>query len=353
MISLQTSQFIQNELLSWYYIHRRDLPWRQTKDPYKIWVSEIMLQQTRVDTVIPYYNRFIEQFPTLQSLAEATEDRITKAWEGLGYYSRVHNLHAAAKKVLESYNGIVPSTLEEISALKGVGPYTAGAILSIAYNKKVPAVDGNVMRVFSRLFSIHEDITLSSTRKKMESIAYELIPEYAAGDFNQALMELGATVCVPSSSVCLFCPLMQVCVGYAEGKIEELPVKTKKEKRLVQEVIFVWIVCGNRVLVEKRPERGLLAGLSGFPTIECMKKENSMNAIRRWSEEVGFNLHNAQELGEVSHIFSHRHWKGIVVRGELDLKIQLPSNLEWVDRKALFNRTFPVVYQKVIKAAFG
>lgn len=353
MTSHQKIQTIQGKLLTWYNIYQRDLPWRRVSDPYKIWVSEIMLQQTRVDTVIPYYNRFIEQFPTLTRLAEAPEDQVIKAWEGLGYYSRVRNLHSAVKEVVERYDGVVPSDLNEISKLKGVGPYTAGAILSIAYNKRAPAVDGNVMRVCSRIFAIHQDIMLTSTRKKIEMIAYQMIPEGAAGDFNQALMELGAMVCMPTLPQCLLCPLNEVCDAHEQGIVGQLPVKKKAKVQVIQHVLFAWVIHKGQVLVENRPKKGLLAGMSGLPTVERVQGEGLMQSLNRWAEENALSLCHAKKCGEISHVFSHRHWKGVLVHVEITSFRSLPKGCEWVEVKDLFQRAFPVVYQKVIKMALN
>lgn len=219
--------YFSRELLAWYRASKRTLPWRRDRDAYRIWVSEIMLQQTRVDTVIPYYERFMARFPTLQALAEAPEADVLKHWEGLGYYSRARNLQAGAREVAERYGGRVPDDKAAVSALKGVGPYTAGAIMSIAFNRPEPAVDGNVMRVLSRYFNRDEDIAKPSTRIGMEKLAASLIPDGAAGDFNQALMELGALVCTPRTPGCLTCPVMALCAGRIAGRETELPVKAK------------------------------------------------------------------------------------------------------------------------------
>lgn len=259
-------------LLAWYRTSRRDLPWRRSRNPYHIWVSEIMLQQTRVETVIPYFNRFMELFPTVEALADAPEEQVLKAWEGLGYYSRARNLQAAAREVREQHGGIVPDTKEGISGLRGVGPYTAGAILSIAYNKPEPAVDGNVMRVLSRYFLLEEDIAKPSTRVGIEKLAQALIPEGAAGDFNQALMELGATICTPKAAHCLPCPVMEHCLARREGRVEELPVKSKAkpprpERRAVALVEGTGEHAG-RVLVRQRPADGLLARLWELPHVQ-------------------------------------------------------------------------------------
>ncbi|WP_127463044.1 A/G-specific adenine glycosylase, partial [Paenibacillus elgii] len=269
MSSSEQKQYFSTELLSWYRRHKRDLPWRRSRNPYHIWVSEIMLQQTRVDTVIPYFNRFMDKFPTVEALAEAPEDEVLKAWEGLGYYSRARNLQSAVREVKERYGGVVPDTKEEVSSLKGVGPYTTGAILSIAYNKPEPAVDGNVMRVLSRYFLIEDDIMKGSTRVSMEKLAQELIPEGAAGDFNQALMELGALVCTPKSPSCLTCPVMAHCAGRAAGVEESLPVKTKakppRPERRYAVVIEGAAEHAGRVLIRQRPAEGLLARLWELP----------------------------------------------------------------------------------------
>ncbi|WP_010272725.1 A/G-specific adenine glycosylase, partial [Paenibacillus senegalensis] len=259
------------ELLAWYRRVKRDLPWRRSRDPYYIWVSEVMLQQTRVETVIPYFHRFIEKFPTLEALAAAPEEEVVKAWEGLGYYSRARNLQAGAKEVIARYGGIVPARKEDISTLRGVGPYTAGAILSIAYNVPEPAVDGNVMRVLSRFFLITDDIAKPSTRKAMEKLAGSLIPEGAAGDFNQALMEFGATLCTPRSPHCLTCPVMEGCQARLNGMETELPVKAKaKPPRLEPRAAAVIIGTGKhagKLLIRRRPQQGLLAGMWELPHV--------------------------------------------------------------------------------------
>ncbi|KAE8558750.1 A/G-specific adenine glycosylase, partial [Paenibacillus polymyxa] len=224
--TLEQKRYFSFELLNWYTRNKRDLPWRRHRNPFYIWISEIMLQQTRVDTVIPYFNRFIARFPTIEALAEAPEEDVLKLWEGLGYYSRARNLQTAAKQVVELHGGQVPDDTQAVAALKGVGPYTTGAIMSIAFNRPEPAVDGNVMRVLSRYFLIEEDIMKGSTRSHMESLVRELIPEGRAADFNQALMELGALVCTPKSPHCLTCPVMEHCSGRLAAPQAPPPVPT-------------------------------------------------------------------------------------------------------------------------------
>jgi A/G-specific adenine glycosylase len=344
---------IQRRLLQWYHIHQRDLPWRRDQDPYKIWVSEVMLQQTRVETVIPYFHRFLERFPTLEALAAADEADVIKAWEGLGYYSRVRNLHAAVKEVVEKYGGKVPDTLETISQLKGVGPYTAGAILSIAYNRRMPAVDGNVLRVFSRLFASADDIARIQTRKKMETWAYHLIPESNPRDFNQALMELGARVCTPTSPSCETCPVRSDCLAYEKGMQHELPVKKKAKPPVPVSLVFGWIRDGDRVLLERRPETGLLAGMWGLPTLE-IDASDSKQALIVWMEENGISIQPGETLGMVEHVFTHRKWHATIISGScVDIKGKLPKHWRWVTLDELGRLALPKVYQKAVQTALS
>lgn len=221
----------QDDLLSWYDANKRDLPWRKDQDPYKVWVSEIMLQQTKVDTVIPYFHRFIDKFPTVYALADAEPQDVLKAWEGLGYYSRARNLQNAVQEVVADYGGTVPANPDELGSLKGIGPYTRGAILSIAYDQPEPAVDGNVMRVISRVLKIEENIAQHRVKKLFEAYIRELIPASDPASFNQAIMELGALVCTPKSPACMLCPIQKHCVAFTEGIQQELPVKTKAKKQ--------------------------------------------------------------------------------------------------------------------------
>jgi A/G-specific adenine glycosylase len=349
LLSEEVVAEIRRSLLDWYRRNRRDLPWRKEKNPYKTWVSEIMLQQTRVDTVVPYFERFMEQFPTLEALAEAPEEQVLKAWEGLGYYSRARNLHAAVKEVVANYGGKVPDDLERISKLKGIGPYTAGAILSIAYDKKAPAVDGNVMRVFSRLFALTDDIAKVSTRKKMERLAETLIPDEAPGDFNQALMELGALICSPTSPQCLFCPVLSVCDAYRLGMEEELPRKKKAKPPTEEEVAILLITCGMHFLVEKRPDQGLLAGLWGLPTIGW-SDQKEMESILEFCDQKQIPATKFMIKGQFEHIFSHRHWKVTVMTVETpDTGWEVPENWKWVTKETIGEITLANVYHKALQ----
>ncbi|NBD23762.1 A/G-specific adenine glycosylase [Paenibacillus glycinis] len=284
-MSTEAASYFSRELLSWYLANKRELPWRISRDPYRVWVSEIMLQQTRVDTVIPYYERFMEKFPTAAALATAPEPEVLKCWEGLGYYSRARNLQAGAREVLARHGGVLPDDRDAVAALRGVGPYTTGAIMSIAFNRPEPAVDGNVMRVLSRYFCLEDDIAKPSTRIGIEKLAASLIPEGAAGDFNQALMELGALVCTPKSPGCLTCPVMMHCEGRMAGKEHTLPIKTKA-KPPRRETRIAALISGSgehagKLLARRRPDSGLLAQMWELPHVLAPESDAPAPAAKR------------------------------------------------------------------------
>ncbi|MED3623750.1 A/G-specific adenine glycosylase [Neobacillus thermocopriae] len=340
----------QNDLITWFQQEKRDLPWRKDRDPYKVWVSEIMLQQTRVDTVIPYFNRFIEWFPDIDALAEAEEDKVLKAWEGLGYYSRVRNLQSAVREVKEKYHGKVPDTREEIAKLKGVGPYTAGAILSIAYGIPEPAVDGNVMRVLSRILLIWEDIAKASTRKVFEEAVRQIISHEDPSSFNQALMELGALICTPTSPSCLLCPVREHCQAFEEGVQNELPVKTKKTKtREVQLAAAVLLNEDGKILIHKRPSDGLLANLWEFPNVELHHpiQHERGNVMDLFENSLGLNVHLKKVIGQIEHVFSHLVWKIKVYIGTINNKMEENSEWKLVSTEEIEEYAFPVSYQKM------
>lgn len=314
MQTIEQKKAFQEALLSWYSAEKRDLPWRRTDNPYYIWISEVMLQQTRVETVIPYYERFIEKFPTMADLSSAEEEEILKMWEGLGYYSRVRNLQAGVREVVESYGGEVPANREDISKLKGVGPYTAGAILSIAFGIPEHAVDGNVMRVLSRILVIEEDIALPRNKKIFEEAVMALISEEDPSSFNQALMELGATICTPNPH-CLLCPVRDFCGAFDIGKQKLLPIKIKKQKRKHQTMAaFAIQDAQGKWLLEKRPDTGLLAGLWQFPMVELREQ----GALETFEKETGLKLKNVTELSRFPHVFSHITWDIHAFRAQLD-----------------------------------
>ncbi|WP_425457451.1 A/G-specific adenine glycosylase [Bacillus marasmi] len=342
----------QHDLIHWFAMEQRRLPWRENQDPYRIWVSEIMLQQTRVDTVIPYFNSFIEQFPSIEALANADEEKVLKAWEGLGYYSRVRNLHSAVKEVHEHYGGQVPNTPKDISALKGVGPYTAGAILSIAYGLPEPAVDGNVMRVLSRILLIWDDIAKPSSRKIFEYAVRELISHENPSFFNQALMELGALICTPTSPSCLLCPVREHCQAFAEGVQGELPVKTKKKKqRLVSLIAAVLSDKDGRLLIHKRPSKGLLADLWEFPNVEThLSFSNHKQHFQKFMLEQYETVVTLDEhIGQIDHVFTHLEWNIHVYQGQILEDVAESTTLKLVTLDQLENHAFPVSHQKMLK----
>ncbi len=256
----------QKDFLTWYQSEKRNLPWRADQDPYHVWISEIMLQQTRVDTVIDYYYRFMEQFPSIQSLAESDEQKLLKVWEGLGYYSRARNMKVAAQQIVKEHNGQFPTTVEDIKALKGIGPYTAGAIASIAFQLPEPAIDGNVMRVVSRLFGITDDIAKSKSRKTFDLATRKILSQEKPGDMNQAFMDLGSSICTPVNPKCETCPLQAFCFAKKESRQSEFPVKTKKAKPKDQYFLAGIIEDSHQqFLVEQRADQGLLAKMWLFP----------------------------------------------------------------------------------------
>lgn len=342
-----TQQFRQ-ELVEWFQREQRDLPWRHTKDPYKIWVSEVMLQQTRVDTVIPYYYRFLDKYPTIESLANANEAELLKTWEGLGYYSRARNLQAGVKEVVEKYAGTVPNNRHDLQKLKGVGPYTAGAILSIAYNLPEHAVDGNVMRVLSRVLHITEDIALPKTRKIFEEAVEELIHPDFPGDFNQAIMDLGAMICTPVSPKCLLCPVRDYCIAFMEGDTEQLPKKSKKTK-VKQEYYDVFvIVCEGKILIEQRPSEGLLANMWQFSMIQYEK--TSEESKKRLESTYHVKIANVlkENFFEQKHVFSHLVWNMRCHLVEVTEMRELADNQALVSFGEIEKFPLPVPVQKIM-----
>ncbi len=297
---------IAEPLVSWYRVHKRDLPWRKDPDPYRVWVSEIMLQQTRVEAVRPYYARFLREFPTVRDLAEAGEDHLLKLWEGLGYYNRVRNMQKAAQQIMIDYNGQFPVSYEKIRALKGIGNYTAGAICSFAYGMAKPAVDGNVLRVITRLTADDSDITKQSTRNRMEQMLEKVIPGEAPGDFNQGLIELGAIVCVPNGQPkCTECPLSVMCKAHICGETDKYPVRARAKARRAEERTVLVFRDGERLAINKREEKGLLAGLYELPNV---KGRLSIEDVTKYSKSIGLMPIKVKKLPEAKHIFSHVEW---------------------------------------------
>ena len=297
---------IPEPLLFWYDKNRRILPWREEPTPYHVWVSEIMLQQTRVEAVKPYYKRFMEAFPDIETLAKAPQQQLLKMWEGLGYYSRVRNLQKAAIQIMEEFGGEMPAEYEELLTLKGIGSYTAGAISSIAFKRPYPAVDGNVLRVLSRIRMDGESISEDKVKKRVFGELSEVIPEERPGDFNQALMDLGAGVCVPNGAPhCEECPLNGICLACQQGCQTEYPKKASKKARTIEEKTILIIQDENRAALKRRPDKGLLAGLYEFPSIEGY---HTAEEVVKYLEENGLKTLRIQQLADSKHIFSHREW---------------------------------------------
>ncbi len=302
----ELSEQIQEPLLAWYAKNARPLPWREHPCAYTVWVSEIMLQQTRVEAVKPYYTRFVEALPDIRSLAECPEDQLLKLWEGLGYYSRIRNMQKAAKMVMEQYGGRLPDTWEDLCALPGIGSYTAGAIASIAYGRPVPAVDGNVLRVLSRITENDADITKQSVKKKAEKALAAVMPPENPGEFNQALMELGATVCVPNGEpACARCPLAKMCLADRDGRQTDYPARSGKKPRRREERTVLVIRDGSHAALRRRPARGLLAGLYELPNREgYLTQEEALG----YAAELGFSPIGIFPLPASKHVFTHIEW---------------------------------------------
>ena len=303
----ESMKLIPQPLIEWYRKNRRELPWRNIDDPYRIWVSEIMLQQTRVEAVKPFYARFLDVLPTVADLAKVEEDKLLKLWEGLGYYNRVRNMQKAAQQIMELYGGEFPYEYEQIRKLTGIGNYTAGAISSFAFGIPKPAVDGNVLRVISRITGNYDDIMKASTRTKVEEELTGVIPSDAACDFNQGLIELGAMVCVPNGAPkCDVCPVAQFCFAYQNGVQGELPVKSKTKARKIEKKTVFIFKDGENVAIRKRPSKGLLAGLYELPNIEGnLSREEAID----YSKSIGLAPIRIKPLEEAKHIFSHVEWQ--------------------------------------------
>lgn len=301
-------------LLEWYPHHARVLPWREDPAPYRVWVSEIMLQQTRVEAVKPYFERFIQALPDIASLAACPEERLLKLWEGLGYYNRVRNMQAAANTVMQEYDGRLPADYEELQKLKGIGHYTAGAIASIAYGIPVPAVDGNVLRILMRVSEDDADIMKQSVKTETERLLQPVIPKEHAGMFTQAMMELGATICVPNGEPkCTECPWQPFCLACRHGSYGHLPHKGKARPRKIEQKTVLLIRDGEKVLLHRRPRRGLLAGMYEFPNLEG---HLTREEVTRYVEGMELLPLKVEPLEDARHIFSHIEWQmtGYMIR---------------------------------------
>jgi A/G-specific adenine glycosylase len=326
-------EVFHRDLLRWYRRHHRQLPWRDTHDPYRIWVSEIMLQQTRVETVLPYYARWLRAFPTVRALARAKSDRVLKLWEGLGYYSRARNLHRAAQTVVRDHGGKLPRTAETLRQLPGIGRYTAGAIASIAFGERTPLVDGNVARVFARIFAITDNVKAPRTLEALWQLAEELIPDRNPGDFNQALMELGALLCTPANPQCEICPMRRVCIARTRGLIDQLPNRGRPQAAERVVVNAALVRRNGSLLMQRRPERGLLAGMWELPTL----------GHRRFRK--------GKQLLELCHTITNRRITLRIFACECasTLQNELPPELRWVSAAKMTRLSLPAAHRRAIE----
>jgi len=339
-----------DRLLKWYDTDARVLPWRSEPTPYRVWISEMMLQQTRVDTVIPYFERFVTELPDVEALAAIDEDKLLKLWQGLGYYSRALNLKKAAMVIQNELDGQIPDDASELRKLPGIGPYSAGAISSIAFQKVETLMDGNVLRVIARLMGIEEDISDKKTQSRIQKILEDVISIKRPGDFNQALMELGATRCLPNGApLCETCPMKDLCVAALQNRTGEIPLKAAKKTREIQKQTVLVLSHNHKYGIEKRKNSGLLAKMWTLPMREGhLTKE----ACVKWLEESGFEICQIESLPDAKHIFTHIEWKMI----GYEIKIQTlgsDSSLTWVNREQIDQQyaipTAHTYYLKYIK----
>ncbi|MBQ8288942.1 MAG: A/G-specific adenine glycosylase [Clostridia bacterium] len=316
---------IESPLLDWYRQNARDLPWRHTRDPYKIWVSEIMLQQTRVEAVKPYYARFLEALPDVYALANASEEQLLKLWEGLGYYSRVRNMQKAARMIVENHSGQFPADSAKLQKLTGIGEYTAGAIASIAFGIPAPAVDGNVMRVVARLTGDRRDIFDPALKKEYGKLLAPHISKTDPSSYNQGLIELGATVCLPKgSALCSVCPLSEHCTAFREGTFGEIPAPKQQKPRKIDPRTVLIIQSDREVLVEKRPDKGLLAGLWQLPSMDGHRTEEEVLAN---AGNLGLDVVRIEKLPAAKHIFTHIEWQMIGYQLTLSALSEIPKGM--------------------------
>lgn len=360
----------RQKLLMWYDENKRDLPWRRSNNPYHIWISEIMLQQTRVDTVIPYYERFLDWFPTVKDLAIAPEERLLKAWEGLGYYSRVRNMQEAAQQIVAEFEGEFPHTYEGIFSLKGIGPYTAGAIASIAFGLPEPAVDGNVMRVLSRLFEVNLDIGIPANRKVFQTMMEMLIDPERPGDFNQALMDLGSDIEAPVNPRPEDSPVKEFSAAFLHGTMEKYPIKAPKKKP-VPVYLYGLIIqdTQGRFLLEKNETSGLLAGFWHFPLIEVgeFPDDEQLSLFEIAENQVSFDLSPKESFEQdydvvvdwqsvhfpqIQHVFSHRKWQIRLLYGQVVNATEMPKQEQvlWLHPDEFDNYPFAKPQQKMWQA---
>jgi A/G-specific adenine glycosylase len=340
-------------LLAWFEREKRQLPWRETKDPYRIWISEVMLQQTRVAAVIPFYERFLEVFPDVASLAKAKDGPLMKSWEGLGYYARVRNLREAAKTIVKKYQGKLPTSRDELLLLKGFGAYTAASVASLAFGEDCAAVDGNVMRVLARVTAIESDTRKAAAKREFQRIAEALLPQGRAGQFNEALMELGATVCKPKNPACEACPIRRYCRAFAEGRVNELPRRSPKAEIPHHQIAIAVVHKNGKVLIALRPSEGLLGNLWEFPGGKLKGEESLEECCRRETlEETGLEVEVGKRFSVVEHSFTHfritlHAFHCRYVSGKATPKTS--QKIRWVKLADLDEYAFPKANKKIIE----
>lgn len=344
-----------NDIIDWYSENRRSLPWRDTKDPYRIWLSEVILQQTRVNQGLPYYLRFIEAFPTVKDLAVAPEDSVLRLWQGLGYYSRARNLHRCAKMVREKYNSVFPSRYEELLQLPGIGSYTAAAIASIAFNQKVAVVDGNVYRVLARLFGVTTDISSTEGKKQFSKLANELVSADHPSDHNQAVMEFGAMHCTPMQAKCSTCPFIKKCVAYARGIVDQLPVKEKKMTKRTRFFYYFILRDGTRIAMKKRTGRDIWNGLYEFYLVES-DSEKKLTQVVKNDALLSCLGTNVKEVGSMKHVLTHqvlhiRFFETDVIKENLTKTGKLLGDLAFISAKKATEMPKPIAITRYLEKA--
>lgn len=333
-------------LSNWFKSQKRTLPWRETQDPYSIWVSEIMLQQTQVKTVIPYYKRWMQTFPTLKHLAEAPLEKVIKCWEGLGYYSRARNLQLGAQQILKEFSGVVPSDSKQLLSIKGIGPYTKGAVQSFAFKLKSTLIDGNVKRVMARYFAIEDDFSIAKNHKQLEAFMEKLVPEHEPWIFNEAIMELGATICTPKQTQCTDCPLKTSCQAFEQNRVEELPTKVKRKKRVLLHRIALVFQNKNQIAIQKK-EKGLMQDLYEFPFIELNQKHKWEQQLEKHLSTMSIKPKLVEKLSEVTHGFTHHHVTLYPIKIHLD-QLFNDSSLFWINAEELHNKPFSSGHRKIL-----
>lgn len=349
---MEDPEGFRKALLRWYAGNRRNLPWRRSRDPYAILVAEVLLQQTRIAAGEAYYRRFLERFPTVESLAAADEEAVLRAWEGLGYYRRARHLHRAAREIVARHDGRVPADPEALAALPGVGPYTAGAVASIAYGVPVPAVDGNVVRVLARLCRIEEDVTRAATKRAIRERAAPLVPAEDPGTWNQALMELGSLVCVPKAPRCPACPVAAWCQARAAGVEAELPRIRPRPQVPEVPAAFAVVERDGRLLLVRRPRDALLGGLWALPGGELGEGEEPREGLRRRvREQSGVDVEPGPVLGRRDHVFSHRRWRAVAYGCAVDGLPEVGEDACWATREDLKYLPLVPFHRELLRSA--